>query len=1076
MSSSKHPPITDQLIQYEALAPPLKTIVRILAANMDFCRQHTIHDTVAMMVPEWYSRREWSGKTVSTHVKTLVDKGLIVKNPKGVCCEESIRMDVIHDMILTDEFEEAASVLQRVLPVKRDFNGRRDFRTYREVLRELLFTAFSYDSDETPDEIIADAKYRFLHEMILSDPCMELFNQPFNPVIMDHMRPAARFRVLERIALTCIGRLLPGGEVMDYYEEHAFDADNEDAANGILVYLLLKGETERAEEIIRAYLSSPNHEGFFGWLEFIKGNNDRALAHFDDCITVIRRKTKKRVLHINGPAGMFHLLALLKSGAPDNFKQALERIKSAGKSRNQSTFDYAMCQMAPLFKDGLSDNDLLETLKYTKSEPLLAFIMMLAHWWLEREEAASHLPLLLKLRDRTESGGYRWLTAELSGLLSAQGQSPAKNRKNADELHARCGSVSCVDIVKEVPLWEKTLKALIDIGRGGGESAENHSDQRLVWLVSHGEEGNVLDFTPRLQKKTKKGEWTKGRAVAMKTLANDNDTMAGLTDQDRRVCSAITESYYNNSYGYYGRSVEYDFDDSKALPALCGHPLLFLEENPGVKAELVMGEPEVRFIKKRGKIELKMTPMPSLYFRQDVMVVKDTPTRFKVVRMEEAHRRIASLVGKGMTVPKEAESMAVKAVESLSAMVTIHSDLAGGESVTDVSADPQPHLHLMPHESGIRVEFLVKPFDAKGPSFKPGKGGKNVLAGVGGKKIQAVRDLKEEKKRADKVIAACPTLGGLEALAWEFVTEDPEESLELLLELKACDNDHVMQWPRGEKLKVSSEADFTALSLVIKKDRDWFKATGRMEISEKLSLDLKQLLTIMEGSIGRFIPLDDGSFLALTDEFKKRLEELRDFSSAHGKGLRFPPLAAPALSGLTENLESVEGDKAWKDHCKRLSRITSPKVPGTLQASLRDYQTEGFNWLARLSGWGMGACLADDMGLGKTVQAIAAVLLQAAKGPTLVVAPLSVMANWEEECRRFAPTLNVSFFGPGDRKQALSELGPFDLMVSSYGRGGGMANRCPGRGPGHQEHEDQEKPRRHEPFGGKPDHHHGNPH
>ncbi|MCI5212688.1 MAG: DEAD/DEAH box helicase, partial [Candidatus Electrothrix sp. ATG2] len=73
------------------------------------------------------------------------------------------------------------------------------------------------------------------------------------------------------------------------------------------------------------------------------------------------------------------------------------------------------------------------------------------------------------------------------------------------------------------------------------------------------------------------------------------------------------------------------------------------------------------------------------------------------------------------------------------------------------------------------------------------------------------------------------------------------------------------------------------------------------------------------------------------------------------------------------------------------------------------------------------------MGLGKTVQALAATLLRASQGPTLVVAPLSVTSNWVEEARRFAPTLNVIIFGPGNRKQVIENLQPFDLVIVSYG-------------------------------------------
>ena len=88
-----------------------------------------------------------------------------------------------------------------------------------------------------------------------------------------------------------------------------------------------------------------------------------------------------------------------------------------------------------------------------------------------------------------------------------------------------------------------------------------------------------------------------------------------------------------------------------------------------------------------------------------------------------------------------------------------------------------------------------------------------------------------------------------------------------------------------------------------------------------------------------------------------------------------------------------------------------PAVPDGLDATLRPYQLEGYQWISRLSHWGAGGCLADDMGLGKTVQTIAFLLARAAEGPSLVLAPTSVVPNWESEIRKFAPGLRPSQLG-----------------------------------------------------------------
>ncbi|HYQ91849.1 MAG TPA: DEAD/DEAH box helicase, partial [Candidatus Competibacteraceae bacterium] len=223
--------------------------------------------------------------------------------------------------------------------------------------------------------------------------------------------------------------------------------------------------------------------------------------------------------------------------------------------------------------------------------------------------------------------------------------------------------------------------------------------------------------------------------------------------------------------------------------------------------------------------------------------------------------------------------------------------------------------------------------------------------------------------------------------------------------------------------------------LTIKRHRDWFNLTGELRLEDGQVMDMQRLLELLQQTPSRFIPLGEGQFLALTREFRKRLEELRSFTEFTAKGARFHPLAALALEEFTTEAGAVRGDTDWKAHIQRLreAEALQPVVPSTLQGELRDYQVEGFQWLVRLAHWGVGACLADDMGLGKTVQALALLLSRAQDGPALVVAPTSVCLNWLDEARRFAPTLKVTVFGGGDREQTLKQLGSFDLLVCSYG-------------------------------------------
>ena len=127
--------------------------------------------------------------------------------------------------------------------------------------------------------------------------------------------------------------------------------------------------------------------------------------------------------------------------------------------------------------------------------------------------------------------------------------------------------------------------------------------------------------------------------------------------------------------------------------------------------------------------------------------------------------------------------------------------------------------------------------------------------------------------------------------------------------------------------------------------------------------------------------------------------------------LQMAPAAVSLIGDLLDDSSlDIKHNEAIDALRKRIETCSKevPVVPKTLQAQLRDYQEEGFEWMSRLTAWGAGVCLADDMGLGKTVQTITLLLEQSANGASLIVAPASVVPNWRNELKRFAPTLNLT--------------------------------------------------------------------
>ncbi|MET0982790.1 MAG: DEAD/DEAH box helicase, partial [Telluria sp.] len=323
-----------------------------------------------------------------------------------------------------------------------------------------------------------------------------------------------------------------------------------------------------------------------------------------------------------------------------------------------------------------------------------------------------------------------------------------------------------------------------------------------------------------------------------------------------------------------------------------------------------------------------------------------------------------------------------------------------------------------------------------GAYYAPGSGAERVIADFNGIRTEARRDLNAEREAERQLVASCHALEGAEPEHDEWLLGSPIACLELVSELQELDASRVViAWPEGEPFRVSRKVTSKSVRMNIKRDKDWFAANGEVAIDEGRVMDLRDLLDKVRSSDGRFVALGDNQFLALTNELHRRLLDVAAFTDADGEVLRVHPLASFGLEELALEAGRVDADRAWRAHLKKMAENAKyePQLPSTLQAELRDYQREGFEWLARLAHWGVGACLADDMGLGKTLQALALILLRAPNGPTLVVAPTSVCTNWIAEAARFAPTLNVKLFGPGERAAMLEEAGPFDVIVASYG-------------------------------------------
>jgi uncharacterized Zn finger protein/ERCC4-related helicase len=216
-------------------------------------------------------------------------------------------------------------------------------------------------------------------------------------------------------------------------------------------------------------------------------------------------------------------------------------------------------------------------------------------------------------------------------------------------------------------------------------------------------------------------------------------------------------------------------------------------------------------------------------------------------------------------------------------------------------------------------------------------------------------------------------------------------------------------------------------------DFEWQVALGDTVMSEA---EFKAILKNSAGLIKY-----KAQYIYVSPEDLSKLQ--KHFSSA--KALSPYEMLRAALSNdyygakvsLTSNVRAL---------IKELTRTAEAPLPKALDAQLRPYQLRGFAWMYRNAKIGFGSIIADDMGLGKTLQVIALLLKLKEEGAlekkkALVVAPTGLLANWQAEVEKFAPSLDVALYHGAKRaleeeeeeKEEVKKNGKYDVLLTSYG-------------------------------------------
>lgn len=218
---------------------------------------------------------------------------------------------------------------------------------------------------------------------------------------------------------------------------------------------------------------------------------------------------------------------------------------------------------------------------------------------------------------------------------------------------------------------------------------------------------------------------------------------------------------------------------------------------------------------------------------------------------------------------------------------------------------------------------------------------------------------------------------------------------------------------------------------------DWFDLKINIKWGDQ-TLPLREVRRAIMNK-QNFIVLGDGSFGMLPEEWLTHYQNMFKFGVESDEGLKISKKHFNIIELLIDQIDDKEIQREIAEKKARLlniENVSTQPIPDSIRATLRPYQENGYKWMQVLDEVSWGGCLADDMGLGKTLQTITflAYIKEKYHHPTsLIVCPTSLLYNWENEIRKFAPDLSYHIYYGQGRELPVGEFNTFDLIITSYG-------------------------------------------
>ena len=592
------------------------------------------------------------------------------------------------------------------------------------------------------------------------------------------------------------------------------------------------------------------------------------------------------------------------------------------------------------------------------------------------------------------------------------------------ELMEAYGGAPLLPQIRRKDSWEI---AFSDIRRNLMEAQK--AEKRIVYFLEGLWLGNIVEQTRR-----EDGSWDSGVSVSQKKFINEG--YDSMNDADRRIAAQL-------------RVRNVDVPEAGIIfNELCGSDRIFVGEpyiHPFTPAEIELIQPKITFSASGDCI----TITSNVPYDRKKPLAKCIPGyignfKYSAIILNDLQRDILQRILSTDKLPLHAVGEVKMLAERLEGIIDVESDLLLAESIKTVEGSGKIAIRITPEEKehDYHLQMLAAPLPEGTIRYPAGEGEPIIYDQLDGMTTIVLRNLEAEQANYEKLHDfICENIGDVFV---DFMTARLSTSQSLLTLLEYAyehQETFMLEWPRGRELKFTGVMKPADVEIQVSTDVEWFSIQGQVKIPGS-TLSFKELLErYRDAEIDGYIQIGENEFMRMTQALKKNIEDLDSVINGTEKTTKAQTVGKYDVGALAEILGEDGGLHAQMDEgfLSLLSRMRNAydkpaEVPASLNATLRDYQKEGYEWMVRLTEWGAGACLADDMGLGKTVQTIALLLHRAHQGASLVVAPKSLILNWEKELHKFAPSLNVvNINDEKNKKSAIQKAAAGDVVLTTYG-------------------------------------------